>query len=150
MKIENELKLARSIKPAKKTIIHLMFIGDYVLNEINTALKPYQLSNQQYNVMRILRGQKGKPMSLADLQSRMIHKNSNTTRLIDKLIIKKFVTRKPDEDNRRRVKINISEEGLELLKELDPKIEAVEHELMKHLTDQEHELLNAYLEKLRA
>lgn len=149
MSLKDELKLGDGIKITKKTIIHLMFTGDYILNEINSTLKPYQLSNQQYNVLRILRGQRGKTMSLEDIQSRMIHKNSNTTRLINKLMMKEFVTREVDENNRRKVKIAISKEGLAILKELDPIIDNLESQMLNRLKNDDLEQLNQALEKLR-
>ena len=149
MSLKDELKLGENINITKKSIVHLMFIGDYILNEVNSVLKPYQLSNQQYNVLRILRGQKGASVSLADIQSRMIHKNSNTTRLIDKLVTKRLVSKKTDPKNRRKVKIAISQAGLDVLVTLDPIIETIENQMMKHLSETEHKTLNDFLERLR-
>ena len=149
MSLADELKLGKHIDVRKKTIVHLMYIGDYILNEINTALKPYQISNQQYNVLRILRGQKGNPVSLSDVQSRMIHKNSNTTRLIDKLEVKKLVKREVDTTNRRKVKIQITKEGLSTLTKLDPIIDHLEAEILKRMELKDHDVLNEYLEKIR-
>ena len=71
-------------------------------------LKPFDLSSEQYNVLRILRGQKGKPANMSVIQERMISKNSNTTRLVDKLIVKEFVIRKICPSNKRKMEITTS------------------------------------------
>jgi len=99
--------------------------------------------------LRILRGQKGNPANMCVIQERMIAKNSNTTRLIDKLLLKDLVTREVCPDNRRKIEVQITPKGLELLLELDPKV--IEHEKLfsKNLTTQELTQLNILLEKYR-
>jgi len=99
--------------------------------------------------LRILRGQKGNPANMCVIQERMIAKNSNTTRLIDKLLLKDFVTREVCPDNRRKIEVQITPKGLELLLELDPKV--IEHEKLfsKNLTTEELIQLNILLEKYR-
>ena len=67
MTLEHVLKISSPMAPAKKTVVHMIFTGDYVLNRINTVLKPFDLTSQQYNVLRILRGQKGKPATLTTI-----------------------------------------------------------------------------------
>jgi len=83
------------------------------------ALKPYDVSLQQFNVLRILRGQKGTPANLSTIQERMVSKMSNTTRLVDKLIRKELVVRVTCPTNRRKVDISITPAGLKLLEEID-------------------------------
>ena len=115
MSIEDDLKIRGDIALQKKTIVHLMYSGDFVLNQINTVLKPFDMTSQQFNVLRILRGQQNSMVSLATIQERMINKKSNTTRLIDKLIKKDYVKREINKNNRRKVNISISKKGLTLL-----------------------------------
>ena len=135
--------------PSKRTVVHTVFTGDYVLNKINAVLKPFDLTSQQYNVLRILRGQKGKAVSLATIQERMINKSSNTTRLIDKLVKKRWVTREIDAKNRRRLKIVITDQGIKTLSKIDPLIDSMEEETTQNLTNKELTTLNELLEKLR-
>jgi DNA-binding MarR family transcriptional regulator len=99
--------------------------------------------------LRILRGQKGNPANMCVIQERMIAKNSNTTRLIDKLLLKELVTREVCPDNRRKIEVQITPKGLELLLELDPKV--IEHEKMfaNNLSQEELSELNHLLEKFR-
>ena len=80
----------------------------------------FDISEQQFNVLRILRGQKGIAANLSTVQERMVHKMSNTTRLIDKLIQKKLVKRNVCIENRRKIELFITEDGLDFLKKIDP------------------------------
>ncbi len=126
-----------------------MLCAGKVSNMMSDALKPYDISMQQFNVLRILRGQKGKPANLSTIQERMVNKMSNTTRLVDKLIKKKLVDRCVCEQNRRKVEIVITKEGLELLKVIDPLIEQVENEFTTEVSKEELIKLNAVLGKIR-
>lgn len=99
-------------------------------------------------MLRILRGQKGQPVTLSVIQERMINKNSNTTRLIDKLVLKKLVLREVDEDNRRKLKIAITQKGLTVLSKIDPEVDDFESKATYNLTNKELQILNSLLEKL--
>ena len=149
MRIEDEIKSTVALSIAKKVILNLAFTKNYVGDKFNEILKPYEISGEQYNVLRILRGQKGKPINMQDIQDRMVTKNSNTTRLIDKLLLKDLVTREVCPDNRRKIEVQITPKGLELLSELDPKV--IEHEKLfsNNLTQEELSQLNHLLEKFR-
>lgn len=149
MNIEDVLRINSPLAPSKKTIVHMMYTGDYVLNKINGVLKPFDLTSQQYNVLRILRGQKGEAVSLSTIQERMINKNSNTTRLLDKLVIKKLVLREVDPENRRKLKVNITEQGKKILEKIDPLVDAVEDMTTKNLSLSEMKTLNNLLERIR-
>ncbi len=134
----------------RKTVINMMYTSNLISETITDALKPFQLSLQQFNVLRILRGQKGNPANLSTIQERMIHKMSNTTRLVDKLINKKLVKREICEENRRKVEITITKNGLDLLKKLDVIIDNTEEKIIQHLNKKETLALNNLLEKLRS
>ena len=104
----------------------MMRAGLEATEAIASVLKPQELSLQQFNVLRILRGQKGKMATLQDVQSQMIHKMSNTTRIIDRLIEKGLVSRNTCSENRRKIDLCITPKGLELLATLDPVIAQAE------------------------
>ena len=120
-----------------------------ITDKFNEIIKPYDLSSEQYNVLRILRGQKGSPANMSIIQERMLSKNSNTTRLIDKLLLKELVTREVCPNNRRKIEILITNKGLELLKILDPKVAENENQFAENLSNDEKIKLNALLEKYR-
>ena len=134
---------------AKKVILNIMFTQNVINDKFAEIMKPYDLSGEQYNVLRILRGQKGCPANMCVIQERMLSKNSNTTRLIDKLLLKDFVTREVCPDNRRKIEVMITQKGLDVLNELDPFV--LEHEKLfaKNLTYAELEQLYTLLEKYR-
>jgi len=117
---------------------------------INVELKPYDISIQQFNVLRILNGQKEKPANLSTIQERMVSKMSNTTRLVDKLISKKYVKRIPCESNRRKVEITITEIGKTFLEKINPLMQTFEENVTSNFTQQELILLNTLLNKLRS
>ncbi|NLP59052.1 MarR family transcriptional regulator [Lutibacter sp. B1] len=112
-------------------------------------LKLYALSIQQYQVLRSLRELKGEPADLQTLQAEMVSKNSNTTRLVEKLRLKGLITRIQNEINRRKVDIRITEAGLQLLAEIDMIQEQFENDVVKNLSNSELLTLNKLLEKIR-
>jgi DNA-binding MarR family transcriptional regulator len=102
-------------------------------------LKPFDISSEQFNVLRILRGRKGEPANMCDIQERMITKMSNTTRLVEKLLQKGLVNRNICPVNRRKVEITITEKGLEVLRQIDPLIVQFEQRFIQSLNPAEVE-----------
>ena len=149
MKIEDEIKSTIALNLAKKVLLNINFAKTALSDKFQEITKPYDLSAEQYNVLRILRGQKGKPANMGIIQERMICKSSNTTRLIDKLLIKQLVTRNECPDNRRKIEILITQKGLELLSTLEPFIIDHENQFANNLSEPELEQLNHLLEKYR-
>tara|TARA_R110000868_G_scaffold121097_8_gene321379 strand:- start:676 stop:1131 length:456 start_codon:yes stop_codon:yes gene_type:complete len=149
MKIEDEIKSTIPLEISKKIILNILYTQNITNEKFNEVLKPYDLSGEQYNVLRILRGQKGNPANMCVIQERMIAKTSNTTRLVDKLLLKNLVTRNVCPENRRKIEVMITQKGLDVLTELDPKV--IEHEkyFSQNLNTEELELLNELLEKYR-
>ena len=148
MKIEDVIK-SKAMSLSTKTVINLSYTSRIIEETIATKFKSYDLTMQQYNVLRILRGQKGNPANLSTVQERMVDRNSNTTRLVDKLIKKGWVKRNICKQNRRKVEIFITPKGLELLQELDPVTEQNNNDILTNLNTSEIEQLNTLLDKLR-
>ncbi|WBL21710.1 MarR family winged helix-turn-helix transcriptional regulator [Zunongwangia sp. HRR-M8] len=148
MKTEELLK-TNHLADSKKLVINIMLCADKATSMMNEALKPHEISMQQFNVLRILRGQKGKPANLSTIQDRMVNKMSNTTRLVDKLIKKNLVKRCVCEENRRKVEIIITKDGLALLEILDPLVQKVENNFVNALSQKDVAELNNSLEKIR-
>ena len=133
----------------RNTVISVLTSGYQVNDELSSFFKVYGISLPQFNVLRILRGQNGTAANLSTIQERMIHKMSNTTRLIDKLIDKGYVNRFVCEKNRRKIEIFITDQGLKLLKSLDHTIDDKEKELLKNLNIKEKEELMRILSKIK-
>lgn len=148
MSIEKSIKATRPLPIDTRTVINVMYTSRFIENMVD-QFKQHDLTMQQYNVLRILRGQKGKPANLSTIQERMIDKNSNTTRLVDKLIEKDLAKRQQCQSNRRKVEIFVTEKGLELLKGLDPITEQINKKIVSNLDQTEKEKLNQLLDKLR-
>ncbi|MFD2915721.1 MarR family winged helix-turn-helix transcriptional regulator [Psychroserpens luteus] len=144
-----KLKTNTDLPLAKQTVINLFLTYNVVKTEMLSVLKPHDLSLEQFNVLRILRGQKGNPLNLQDIQQRMVNKMSNTTRLIDKLIIKGFVKRTECKQNRRKIEVYITSDGLDKLLELDPLVNSTEEKTTSKLTTIELEELNRLLNKIQ-
>ena len=148
MQIEAVIKATKPMQLHTKTVINLMYRARVVEESVNKILKPYDLSIQQYNVLRILRGQAGKPANLSTVTERMVDPNSNTTRLIDKLLIKKLAKRQVCQSNRRKVELFITPKGLALLEELDPLTEDNNQRILQGLNEEELETLNTFLNNI--
>lgn len=148
MKIEDVIK-SDNMTLSKQAIMNVMYTSSVVAENIYEIMKAYDISPEQYNVLRILRGQKGKPANMGIIQDRMIAKTSNTTRLVDKLLLKELVNRKVCPANRRQMEITITGKGQELLTELDPKVDGHETKFANNLSVEEQEQFVALLEKYR-
>jgi len=131
-----------------KAILNVLVTADRLSHSTNTVLKPFGISKEQFNVLRILRGQKGIPVSLHLITERMISRTSNATRLVEKLRLKELIERTQCSTDRRQIDIVITQAGLELLKELDPLMKQ-NGENMRNLTEPESEQLNLLLDKMR-
>jgi DNA-binding MarR family transcriptional regulator len=149
MTIEQVIKSTQPMPLPRRTVLNIMYTQTVIVELFNEIMKPYDLSHEQYNVLRILRGQKGTPANMSTIQQRMIAKSSNTTRLVDKLLVKELVTREVCPANRRKIEILITAKGLALLAELDPKVDAHENHFGNNLSQPEMDTLNTLLEKFR-
>ena len=149
MKIEDVIKTTTILNNSKRIILNVLYAQNVINEKFNEVLRPYDLSGEQFNVLRILRGQKGNPANMSVIQERMIAKTSNTTRLVDKLLLKKFVTRKVCLENRRKIEVLITQKGLLVLEQLEPKVVEHEQHFSKNLNTEELEQLNRLLEKYR-
>jgi DNA-binding MarR family transcriptional regulator len=133
---------------SKKVIIKLIKMNCAINEQLMLVLKPFGISIQQFNVLRILRGQKGVAANLFTVQEKMVNKMSNTTRIIDKLIDKSFVERFICKENRRKIELFITEEGLNFLKKVDPVIDQTEEKMTNHLSEKEKQEMLILLNKL--
>lgn len=149
MRIEEITKSNVKMDDSKRIVLNILYTNNVIGDKLLDILKPYDLSGEQYNVLRILRGQKGNPANMCVIQERMITKNSNTTRLIDKLLLKELVTRNVCPENRRKIEIEITKKGLDVLLELDPKVKEYEENFANNLSAEEVQQLISLLEKYR-
>jgi DNA-binding MarR family transcriptional regulator len=148
MRIEEEIKQTKPfINPQTKAIVNLNFTASWLATSQAQLLKSFGISLQQYNILRILKGMQPEPATVKILIERMIDKNSNASRLVDKLKIKGLVERNACEEDRRRVDVMITEKGLKLLEQTTKVLEKQKDII--HLTDEEALLLSDLLDKMR-
>jgi DNA-binding MarR family transcriptional regulator len=147
-KIEEAIKQSEFKDNYNKVVVNLLYTHSYLVSFQTAVLKPMDLSPEQYNVLRILRGQQGKPATIAAIQERMLNNMSNASRLVDKLKAKELVKREECPLNRRQVDVVITEKGLAILELLEPQINVINRKAI-HLEDQELAVLNQLLDKLR-
>ncbi|MDC6384415.1 MarR family transcriptional regulator [Flagellimonas taeanensis] len=147
MKVEEIIKTSQKLPLESRTLIHMTLVQNKNNEAFANALKPYGISMQQFNVLRILRGQQGKPANLSTLNERMVTKMSNTTRLVDKLLAKGYVDRSVCPSNRRKVEIIITQSGLESLSKMDKAVAEAEKNVVKNFSKEELEQLNHLLDK---
>ncbi len=133
---------------SKNLVITLIKTNCKVIESLSKALKPYKISLQQFNVLRILRGQNGIAANLSSVQEKMVNPMSNTTRIIDKLIDKKFVKRNICEKNRRKIELFITNEGLKILSAVDAIVEKAENKISQKLSEKEKENIVSLLKKM--
>lgn len=148
-KLSDILKSNAKLSESKQLVLNLLCTNNYVADQYAIFFKSQGLTASQYNVLRILRGQNGKPANLSTIQERMVHKNSNAGRLIDKLLIKGFVERNQCEVNRRKIEVTITNSGLQKLLDIAPDLEKIEEYGVRNLSIEEIKTLNSLLEKLR-
>ena len=148
MRIEDEIKQKQFSSAYHRMSVNILFTASWLQTNHLRMLKPHGLTPQQYNVLRILRGQHPNAASVGLIQERMLDRSSNASRLVDKLVAKKLVDRKTCPDDRRQVDIKITASGLELLERMDVDMKKWE-ELMKTLSEDEARQLGDLLDKLR-
>ncbi len=146
MDVEKIIQTSSPLPPRQRTVIHLVLVSNRIGEAVSQALKPYGVSPQQFNVLRILRGQKGRPANLNTLSDRMVSRMSNTTRLVDKLLEKGYVSRTVCPSNRRKVEIRLTEAGAAALHDMDRAVNEAETQLMAAFSDADLQQLNTLLD----
>ncbi|HYG16854.1 MAG TPA: MarR family transcriptional regulator [Bacteroidia bacterium] len=148
MKLEDAIQQKNFENEYIKLVLNIMYTGNWLHLLQTRRLKKYGLSHQQFNVLRILRGQHPKAASVGLVLSRMLEPSSNITRLVDKLEQKGLVSRYENKENRRMQDLKITKEGLDLLKKIGHEMENFKPELAD-ISEKEAELANDVLDRLR-
>lgn len=145
--IDEEVK-AKFMNERHRFATNLVFTSGWIKNLFEKEIKPYGISGQQFNILRILRGAKDW-MAMNDVKSIMIEKSPNATRLADKLLDKHLIERNRSETDRRVVYVRISKEGLELLKKIDETENEIQIALRERISEEEAKQMSGILDRLR-
>jgi DNA-binding MarR family transcriptional regulator len=149
VKIEEAIQQKKFISEYQKALINLLYTSGQVLSNNTRVLRPFNISQQQFNILRILRGMHPEPATVKLLTERMLDKMSNASRLVEKLKQKGLVERLTCEHDRRRVDISITAKGLGLVKEASVEIENDMERMNDVLTEEEAQQLSDLLDKVR-
>ncbi len=148
MKIEEELKQDKFTSAVHKAVVNIMFTDGWLSNHLRDVFKNHNLTPQQYNVLRILRGKYPESLNPSDIKAVMLDKNPDLTRLCDRLLKRNLIDRCIDDGNRRKMNIRITEDGLKMLNLIDP-IMIEFNEKVATITEEEAVILSNLLDKLR-
>lgn len=148
MKIEQEIQQNYFPNPRIKALVNILLTHNRLEGAMKQLIEPYGITPQQYNVLRILRGQYPNYISLSSIRERLIDKMSDTSRIIDRLDVKELIEKFASKKDRRLVDIRISPSGLDLLKRMEA-LEQSYNQLLSHLSDEEALQLSDLLDKFR-
>ena len=149
MSLEQSISQSKFDSEQEKLMINVIYSAN-LLNLITSRLfKPYELSPQQYNVLRILSGEEGESIALMDIEHRMLDKSSNVSRLVDKLISKDLINRSISSKDRRRIEIVITSRGVSVLKEIDVILSEMNSKIKAIISDDNAKQTNRILDQLR-
>jgi DNA-binding MarR family transcriptional regulator len=148
VKIEEEVQTKGFQNEFHKAQVNIIFSAWWLKNRMLPNLKKHGLSLEQFNAMRIVRGQKNKPVCVKDITARMLERNSNTTRIIDKLEAKGLMERKPNMQDKRELHIELTDKGMVLLRKIDQEW-AQDDPVHIGLNEVEAGILNTLLDKMR-
>jgi DNA-binding MarR family transcriptional regulator len=148
MGIETDIHQATFKNAKQKAMINLLYTYGWVIEKIKNFLINEDITHQQYNILRILRGSAPQPLSTLKIRERMLDKMSDTSRIVDRLIAKELVKKTTCSTDKRLVDVTISDKGIRLLKKLDVESDHI-NQVMSNLTEGEAEQLSALLDKLR-
>ena len=148
MKLEEAIKQKRFESPQIKAMLNIMYTANWLMGEFRDVNKPFGITPQQYNVLRILRGKHPESINPSEIKEVMIDKNPDITRLCDRLLAMGLIGRSIDSDNRRKMNIVITDQGLHLLAQIQPLLTERQTQIL-HRSDINFELLSELLDELR-
>lgn len=148
MSIQSDIKQTKPFRNERhEVMVNIIYTYNWLVNQIKQKLKPYGVTLQQYNVLRILRGA-GEPISTSVIRERMLDKMSDTSRIVDRLFQKGLVLRSTCISDKRLVDVSLSDEGLKLLSDMDHMNNAMD-EIISTLCPSDAKLLSDLLDKVR-
>lgn len=145
---EEQLKSGKFVNEPHRLRVNLLYSAAWFSDKMHAFLKKHDITQQQFNVLRILRGQAPEPISTKEIRERMIVTNADTSRLVDRLCAKGLITKQPCPHDGRLVQVFIADKGKELLGMIDKELYLLDEEL-SNLSEKEMQVLNQLLNKMR-
>lgn len=148
MSIERDIQQTRFANPRHKALVNILYTYGWALERIKNILANHGITHQQFNILRILRGSYPKPLSTLQIRERMLDKMSDTSRIVDRLILKGLAQKSTSSSDHRLVDVLITEKGQDILREIDQGPDIV-LEVMANVSEEEMEELSHLLDKIR-
>lgn len=148
MSLSRDIKQREFHSEYQKAMLNILFTHNFLVTHMSEVFKQFDITRQQYNVLRILRGQYPCPATINLIQDRMLDKMSDTSRIVKRLILKGLITKEESARDRRSADLTISPAGLRLLDSMEGAVSGIENQLQT-LTPSEAAQLNILLDKLR-
>ena len=148
MSLEKEIHQREFRNEYHKALINIQHTHNYVVGKLNEQFKVFDVTRQQYNVLRILRGQHPGHASILVIRERMLDKMSDASRIVERLRLKGLVSREFGSKDKRSVEVTITDSGLRLLKQMDSEVNKLEG-LLSHISPEEIHNFNDLLDKIR-
>lgn len=147
MRLEEEIKQKKFSGPQQKAILNILFTAGWLQAKNNQFLKQYGITAAQFNILRILKGQHPDSLSVGEIKSRMLDRNSDMPRLLNRLLIKGLIDKRTCPKDKRASDVFISQAGIELLERINRQQDVLDN--MIQLTDSEAQQLSDLLDKAR-
>lgn len=148
MTIDQDIQQSTFRNSKQKALVNIIYTHNYIINQLNEVFKKHDVTRQQYNVLRILRGSHPEPVSINDIKERMLDKMSDASRIVDRLKNKELVLRTQSPNDRRAVEVRITAKGLDFLQQSDPDVSRFDA-IFDSLGETELDQLNLLLDKIR-
>jgi DNA-binding MarR family transcriptional regulator len=148
MQLQKEISISGFESLYQQAVVNVVFTSGWCNEQMKQLLAPYDITNQQFNILRILRGQYPNPSTINLLKSRMLDKMCDASRIVDRLVQKELVLKEVNTEDKRAVDIIISKKGLQLLTQMDHEVD-LSAMASNTLTEEEADQLNFLLDKLR-
>ncbi|HZY82116.1 MAG TPA: MarR family transcriptional regulator [Cyclobacteriaceae bacterium] len=148
MRIEDEIKQPKFRDAYQRLVVNLLFTSNWLEGRQHDFFKPFGITTQQFNILRILRGQHPNQISGVEIKTRMLDRNSDISRLLDRLLKKELINKSQSENDKRAANVSITQKGLDLLSRIDEKFQEVERNHF-NLTEAEATQLSQLLDKAR-
>jgi DNA-binding MarR family transcriptional regulator len=149
MGIERDINQVKFKSARQKAMLNVLFSYGWITEKVKQLLAPEDITPQQYNILRILRGSAPKPLSTLQIRERMLDRMSDTSRIVDRLVAKDLVKKVVCSKDKRLVDVTISEKGQQLLSKLDAEANQMDKAIMSNITESEAETISRLLDKLR-
>ncbi len=148
MQLQKEIQASKFESVHQQAVINVVYTANWCNDQLRQAFLPYNVTTQQFNVLRILRGQHPDPCTISLLKARILDKMCDASRIVDRLVQKELVLKTTNKSDKRAADILITKKGLALLEEMDQNID-LSSPVSANLTEEETETLNALLDKMR-